>query len=280
MNIMTQKAMTTSLVTKQRKSLLTSLDADGAALFHSQGLEGAAWLRPPRGAHHAMSDDVFCVCLRRRLLYDDPGGQGSQPCCHKAAKTERSCGSTQRQKYGSHAVCCAKGPGFCRRHHRCRDTLASWCCQNIDAGTLKEQHIPRFDRQGPLGLERGVLDVVLPQNPVTHGPLYIDVTIVEATTADETAARARARRPGLAAADRERTKHTRYPGALLLPAVLEAGGRWGREFRMWARAALPGDEARAAKLAELRQAMAVSLQHGVAAALLGATAAGCRRPWE
>ena len=70
----------------------------------------------------------------------------------------------------------------------------------------------------------------------------------------------------------------RYPRPLLLPAVVEAGGRWGKEFRRWARAALPESKSRAMQLADLRQRIAVALMRGVAAALL-ASAASTRRPW-
>ena len=115
-------------------------------------------------------------------------------------------------------------------------------------------------------------------NPAAPGPLNIDISIIEATSPDPDKARSRARKPGLAALQREREKHRRYPGEFMLPAVLESGGRWGNEFRRWAKAALPPDSTRASHLADLRQRLAVSLQRGVAAALLGASS-GCRRPW-
>jgi hypothetical protein len=227
-----------------------------------------------------LSDDEFCVALRRRLLYEDPAGQQGRPCTHKAHKAERCCGNTTRQKYGSHAVCCEKGPGFTRRHHRCRDALADWCKAQVGPeGVLKEQHVRHWDRLSQGGeTERAILDVVLPSNPAGAGPIHIDISIVEPTTSDQSLARSRAKRAGQAAADRERTKHRRYPGAGLLPAVLEAGGRWGSEFRRWARAAVPPGPHRSEALAELRQSLAVALQQGVAAALLGG--AGCStRSW-
>ena len=73
--------------------------------------------------------------------------------------------------------------------------------------------------------------------------------------------------------------NTRYPGPQLLPAVLEAGGRWGREFRLWARAVLPESPRRGDQLADLRCRLAVALQRGVAAALLAASS-GAVRPWS
>ena len=121
-------------------------------------------------------------------------------------------------------------------------------------------------------MQTAILDVVLPAAGVAAGTLHVDVSIVEPTTTDAAALRLRARRPGQGAADRERTKHRRYPGEGLLPAVLETGGRWGCEFRRWARAALPPGPDRAAALEILRQSMAAALQRGVAAALLGSAA--------
>ena len=225
-----------------------------------------------------MTDNEFCVCLRRRLLFEDPAAQGGAPCANRAKGSTQACGSRQGQRWGSHCVCCEKGPGFCRRHHNCRDDFAGWCSDQLRQEALKEQHVPSWDKQTARGTERAVLDVVLPRNPAGVGSLYVDISVAEPTSSDVTTARARARRPGLAAADREREKHRRYPGGQLLAAVMEAGGRWGQEFRRWAKAALPPGPERAAQLASLRQLLAVSLQRGVAAQLLSASA-GCQRPW-
>ena len=277
--VRTQRAISQSLVAKRRQQLAEGLEDDPAALLQSQAVEGGAWLRAPRRDRDVLSDDAFCVCIRRRLLFEDPAGQGPLPCMLRARGVSRACGCTTRHRWGSHAVCCEKGPGFARRHNYCRDELAEWCCEHVDSGTLKEQHVPRWDRPGARGPERAVLDVVVHANPAGSSPLYIDVSVTEPTSADAGAARARARRPGLAAADRERTKHSRYPGELLLPAVLETGGRWGREFRRWARAVLPEGPRRSEQLAELRYRLAVALQRGVAAALLAASA-GAVRPWN
>ena len=52
----------------------------------------------------------------------------------------------------------------------------------------------------------------------------------------------------------------------------------GKEFRRWARAALPESNSRAMQLAELRQKIAVALMRGTAAAML-ASAANTHRPW-
>ena len=209
----------------------------------------------------------------------DPAAQGTTPCALRPARSSRVCGHIGSDKYGRHPVCCDKGSGFHRRHDGCRDTLADWCSQTFRADAKTEQHIPHWDRQGPRGLERAILDVVLVENPAAPGPIHFDLSVIEATSTDAAEARARARKPGLAALQREREKHRRYPGEFMLPAILESGGRWGNEFRRWAKAALPPDSTRALALADLRQRLAVSLQRGIAAALLGSSN-GCKRPWS
>ena len=281
LSVPTQKLITKSLRNRKHKQLLEQLsleDLDGKCLLDSQMLEGAAWLRCPKDAGTSMSNDEFCVCLRRRLLYVDPAAQGATPCVLRAARSSNVCGHIGPGKYGRHPVCCDKGPGFHHRHDGCRDDLAKWCSDTFRTEANTEQHIPRWDRHGPRGLERAVLDVVLLDNPAAPGPLNIDISIIEATSPDPDEARSRARKPGLAALQREREKHRRYPGDFLLPAVLESGGRWGNEFRRWAKAALPPDANRGPRLAELRQRLAVSLQRGIAAALLSSSS-GCKRPW-
>ena len=126
------------------------------------------------------------------------------------------------------------------------------------------------------GIEQAVLDVILVTN---SGRVAVDVSVAEAPSADDATARARARADGTAARERELEKHRRYPGPGLVPAVLETGGRMGREFRAFLRAQAPADERRAASLADIRQRLATALQRGVATMLLGGAGAQ-PRPWR
>ena len=138
-----------------------------------------------------------------------------------------------------------------------------------------EQHVPGWDRVTDGGTEQAVLDVIV-STPTERAA--IDVSIVEASAPDAVTARARARADGLAARTREREKHRRYPGPGLVAAVMESGGRMGQEFRAFLRTQAPRDERRGAALRDVRQRLAVALQRGVAAMLLGS--AGARlRPW-
>ena len=141
-----------------------------------------------------------------------------------------------------------------------------------------EQNVPSWDRVTEQGTEHehAVLDVIL---PVQGRTIYVDVSIAEATSSDPRVQRARASRMGVAARDREADKHRRYPGADLLPGVLEGGGRWGIELRGFVKAVAPTGGRRAAAINDLRQRLAVALQRGVAAMLLG-SAGKAQRPWR
>ncbi|CAK0801548.1 unnamed protein product, partial [Prorocentrum cordatum] len=274
-----QRYLTRSAQARGRRQPGQAIDPEGASLLRSQGAEGGAWLQVPRRDEHTLADDEFCAAYRRRLLFEDPARQGGAPCQRRSRQTGHPCALVARQRYGSHACCCDKGPGFCSRGNRCRDALAARCKREWgEEEALTEQACPRWNRVRAGGtMERADLDVVLPHDPVSSGPLAIDVSAVEVTTPDPGLAAARSRRDGQAAADRERTKHQRYPGGGLLAAALETGGRWGSEFRRWAKAAAPEGLRRAEALADLRQSLAAALQRGVAAQLL-AGAAGPPRP--
>lgn len=231
----------------------------------------------PGRTEHLMGDDDFIVCLRRRLLYEDPAAQGQEPCAHRAVSTNRVCGSTARRRYGIHAVCCSCGPGFVRRHNECRDALRAWLGEEKgEANVTTEQHIPGWDRATSQGIEHAVLDVVLVS---ATGRVAVDVSVAEATSSDDRTSRARARADGAAAREREQEKHRRYPGPGLVAAALETGGRMGKELRGFLRAQAATDERRASSLRDIRQRLTTALQRGVAAMLLGS--AGQRpRPWR
>ena len=271
-----QKDIQQPAIRKIYHHLLGNLDSDGAALVRSQGAEGGAWLWAPSRKKHFMGDDDYIVCLRRRLLYSDPAGQGGRPCAHKTVGTGAICGVCTRQQYGIHPVCCNKGPGFVRRHNNDRDALAGWLCEHHGTEAVTtEQHIPQWDRVTSQGNEQAVLDVIL---SAPTGRVAVDVSIVEACCPDEATARARGRTDGSAARTRELEKHRRYPGPGLVAAVIEAGGRMGKEFRAFLRSCAPADEGRSAAMKDVKQRLAVALQRGVAAMLLG-SAGSRQRPW-
>ena len=126
------------------------------------------------------------------------------------------------------------------------------------------------------GTQAAVLDVVL---AYPGGRVCIDTTVTEVIAAGGATARRRARVAGAAAREREQEKHSRYPGPGLVAAVVESGGRLGREFDAFLREHAPADpETRAAALADARQRVVVAVARGTAAMLL--SSAGPRaRPW-
>ena len=87
-----------------------------------------------------MTDDEFIVCIRRRMLFDDPAGQAGSPCALRSRRAQHPCGISLRQLYGSHALCCNQGPSFVSRHDGIRDCLATWCPENLAQTALKEQN--------------------------------------------------------------------------------------------------------------------------------------------
>jgi hypothetical protein len=154
--------------------------------------------------------------------------------------------------------------------------LHEWLCEECgEDAVTKEQHIPGWDQPTAEGIEHAVLDVVVSADTER---VAVDVSIVEATSPDLPTARARAKTAGAAARSRELEKHRRYRGPGLIAAVLESGGRMGKEFRAFLKARAPRDGRRGMALCDVRQRLAVALQRGVAAMLLGS--AGSRpRPW-
>ncbi|CAK0881697.1 unnamed protein product, partial [Prorocentrum cordatum] len=78
--VRTQKTISQSLVARRNRDLRAGLEDDAAVLLHSQEAEGGAWLRATRRDKDVLSDDAFCVCLRRRLLFEDLAAQGALPC--------------------------------------------------------------------------------------------------------------------------------------------------------------------------------------------------------
>ena len=90
-----------------------------------------------------------------------------------------------------------------------------------------------------------------------HLTEYIDVSVVAATT-----------RTGVTSAQlisrREKHKHVRYPGGLLIPFVVDVRGSWGKEAIAWSKGLLrhldPKDRAEASW--RLRQWRVVTISYG------------------
>ena len=225
-----------------------------------------------------MEDDAFVVAVRRRLLYSDPAAAAQQACQHQRSGGERgACGAIMGHDLGAHAICCPIGPSRVQRHNGVRDVLADWLVEQHGRDAVAvEQRIPAWDRNTTEGLQLAVLDIVVTR---PTGKEAVDVSVTDAS-GEVGAAERRARRPGAAARVREQEKHRRYPGRGLVAAVLETGGRAGRELHAFLRSHATQDPAqRSAQLADIRQRLAVVLQQGNAAQMLSA-AGSALRPWR
>ena len=152
------------------------------------------------------------------------------------------------------------------RHNRIRDVLADWLrSQGIGANT--EQAVPDWHTVR----EQAILDVAYFDS--RHGERFLDVAVLAAHTHKGLAAQIRLER-------HERKKHTRYPGARLIPFVLDVRGRWGKEACAWARAMvrrLPKID-RAPTLQDLRWRVSPALQLAVAEQCLRALRPTRRQP--
>ena len=274
--VVKQKTYTRQVVDRRRRWLLDRLSEPEAGLLHSHGGTGSTALEPPTRAQHLLGNDEFAVTLRRRLLYEDPAGTGGRPCCNTASGTTVPCGASTHEPLAEHASKCPVGPGFVRRHDATRDTLGEWLAERYGQNAVSfEQRIPTWDRRTGEGIQHAVLDVVL---AFPGGRACCDVSVAEVLAPAGPDRRRRAATAGIAAREREREKHTRYPGPGLCAAVLESGGRMGAELQGFLRAHAPGAD-RAAALADVRQRLVVAVARGTAAMLL--SAAGPRpRPWR
>ena len=168
---------------------------------------------------------------------------------------------------GAHAMACKSGGAVVRRHNLVRDLLARQVTECLQIPALTEQVVPAWAQ----GTTEARLDVVYRQdNGVTA---YLDAAVTCCHARDIAAVAAV--RDGAAAARLEAAKHRRYPGRRLTPVVWEAHGRSGDSALAWQRNMVatlaPGQ--RAVRLAGLRRQVAVAIQRGNSALVLGALGA-------
>ena len=108
-----------------------------------------------------------------------------------------------------------------------KEAMGEWVGEQVGKELVQfEQRVPRWDRMKNNKVERAILDITL-----VHGgkTCYIDVSVTDALAAGRSSLRVRATTAGVPARDREKEKHTRYPGNDLIPAAVESGGRMGDE---------------------------------------------------
>ena len=104
---------------------------------------------------------------------------------------------------------------------------------------------------------------------------YVDVSVTDAATVDQERLRRRARHDGAAALSQEDVKRLRYPGADLVPFVLEALGRPGESAVALLRSVAPLEkELRGPVVGAAWQTLSALLQEELAEALLTASVEG------
>ena len=211
------------------KRLLASLPEPDAADFLSHGGPGSGtWLLPSRHGVQPMPDKHFAIAVRERLML--PVCREGDRCQHRRPDG-RLCGAFLDAR-GHHARKCGVGGALDRRHNSVRDWCAGACVQCFGTPTVKEQHVPEWDRvNAQTGeLQAAVLDVVA-HDPNSGAPMYVDAVVACAHSDDPARLRARSRKAGRAAADAAAGKRRRYAlaGASLIPFALEDGGRPAEE---------------------------------------------------
>ena len=164
-------------------------------------------------------------------------------------------------------MACKSGGAVVRRHNLVRDLLARQVTECLHVPTLTEQAVPAWAQ----GITEARLDVVYRQDSGVTA--YLDCAVTSCHARDVAAVSAV--RDGAAAARLEVAKHRRYPGQRLTPLVWEAHGRSGDSALAWQRSLVatldPGQ--RAVCLAGLRRQVAVAVQRGNSALVLGALGA-------
>jgi len=208
-----------------RGSLLGRLSDEDAADVQSNGGTGAgSFLLPPTEGAMVLPNAHFLVTLRDRLLM--PVSPEGATCKHRRPDG-RLCGQPL-DKRGKHARGCKVGGGVCTRHNRIRDWLAATYAECTGLPTTVEQRVPQWDLVDPASgaVQEARLDVAT-SDIGTGAPMYVDVVISAAFSADPALLHRRAQRPGRAASDAAAGKRRRYAeaGAALVPFALEAGGR-------------------------------------------------------
>ena len=165
-----------------------------------------------------LPDATVSVAIRERL------GLARVPCdfCPHIFNNRRVCNASMRA--GAHVHCCS-GTLVPRTRFRHNPLVREWYGMLLSAGrsVAEEQRDPTMGAAARL-------DVVEFASAVGGAASY-DVSVVTPLRDDASFIAACARTPGHAAATRHRYKLTqqyrhRLPGAVLVPLVVEIGGRW------------------------------------------------------
>jgi hypothetical protein len=259
-----QRELTGALSAKVLTDLLAdpgALPADRAALRSAGGPGAGAWLQNAHRPGHFLTDAQFRVAVRTRLnlaVCGESGCRHSRPCGERCA--------TILDLKGAHARSCPIGGWRVRRHDALRNVVQAWC----------EEHGCQVEREAAVPgasttLIEARMDLIV-RAPDVSGPIFIDVTIVNAASR-EALAKGSANIDGAAAQVAARKKREKYPLLAVTPFVVEEHGRLGSDAVAFARKLAPVDSAeRVEALRELYQSVAACVQRYSANGILAALA--------
>ena len=248
-------------------------DLKASAVLRSAGGKGASvWMNAPTLPNQHLSLAQFAIAMLTRLHLPLPHCVGQ---CQHRRRDGTLCGA-DLDRLGIHARMCSVGGWLIRRHDAACAVLAAWCedmgCQ-IEAGLRPwgEVLVPWAAPARP----EARMDLVV-HAPGIAGPLYIDLTIVNALS-QEALAGGSAVCDGVAGEIAARGKFKDYPNCRVIPFAIEDHGRLSEHALQLIRMLAPADPAdRSVAIRRLHQSLGATIQRSTADAVLAATAA--RRP--
>jgi hypothetical protein len=259
-----QRELSGALSAKVIKELLEDpgmLPADRACLRSSGGPGAGAWLQNAHRPGHFLTDAQFRVSVRTRL---NLAVCGACACKHTRPSGQR-CGTVLDSK-GAHARSCPIGGWRVRRHDALRNAVQAWC-EEQGCQVEREPAVPGASET----LIEARMDLIV-RAPNIAGPLYLDVTIVSATSR-EALGKGSANCDGAAAQVAARRKREKYPLLAVTPFVVEEHGRLGSDAIAFARKLAPTESSeRVEALRELYQTVASTVQRLSANGILAAVA--------
>ena len=186
---------------------------------------------PPSAPPHFLSNPCFIVALRTRLDLDIPCQVGR---CQHRGPNGAICGEPLDSK-GKHARSCKKGGWIVRKHNAIVAEVGKWC-EEHECYVEKEVILPRANPDHP----ESRIDLVV--HIPNHTPIYIDVTIVSALSA-EALRRGSGNKDGTACIIAAQKKSRTYPGITVTAFVVEEHGRFGEDALSFLRKVGPLDPA-------------------------------------
>ena len=196
-----------------------------------------------------------------RMDLNIPNHSGTCKHCHPDGSF---CGAVLDPK-GRHARACRVQGWRVRKHDRIREVLAVWC-EKQGCNVIQERILPTAKPDADLSR----MDLII-RSPKPLTPIYVDVTIADATSTEALSKNA-ANRDSAAAQVLERRKIEKYPNVKVTPFCVESHGRLGDHAMQLAKTVAPTEaEERTKALAELYQTISTELQWVNAEAIISAT---------